>query len=318
MSEIAMSEIAPAAGIRRPALKSDRCPLHRSGGHVQFGSSPGARVLPGFDHAARRVLEHLDGRHDRRTLTEHAIRLGLPAPAFNTMLDALASAGLLEDGAVTPPGWHELSEPRRADLAPVLAALTAALPGPDTGKHVMGRRMRARVVSLGGGPVATQVERLITAAGVGAVTVARHGDHPPAADLILLTTVPSPAEVAALMQSTAVHLIARAGANDAVLGPLVIPGHSSCLRCQDLHRADLDPDWPRVAAQLAAAPPRRSPAADLILAAVLAAYAARAVLDHLDRGERALVDTTAQVTHHDLRWRRSYWSRHPDCGCQAQ
>ena len=35
-----------------------------------------------------------------------------------------------------------------------------------------------------------------------------------------------------------------------VVGPLVLPGRSSCQRCHDLHRADRDPAWPSIAAQL--------------------------------------------------------------------
>ena len=36
-----------------------------------------------------------------------------------------------------------------------------------------------------------------------------------------------------------------------VVGPLVLPGHTGCLRCQHLHRCDRDPSWPHLAAQLA-------------------------------------------------------------------
>src|SRR6185369_699944 len=39
-----------------------------------------------------------------------------------------------------------------------------------------------------------------------------------------------------------------------VVGPLVKPGRSACLNCLELHRRDLDPDWPAVAAQLHTGP----------------------------------------------------------------
>ena len=35
-----------------------------------------------------------------------------------------------------------------------------------------------------------------------------------------------------------------------LVGPLVIPGVTSCLECADLHRRDRDAAWPAVAAQL--------------------------------------------------------------------
>ena len=47
------------------------------------------------------------------------------------------------------------------------------------------------------------------------------------------------------------HLPMRVRATGAsVVGPLVIPGRTSCLVCADLHRTDRDPVWPALAAQL--------------------------------------------------------------------
>ena len=50
-------------------------------------------------------------------------------------------------------------------------------------------------------------------------------------------------------------------AGRAVVGPLVLPGRSSCLSCAHRHRTDADPGWPAVARQLA----RRSPRAPVVL-----------------------------------------------------
>ena len=75
------------------------------------------------------------------------------------------------------------------------------------------------------------------------------------------------------------HLPVVFGERAAVLGPLVVPGESPCLRCAEEHRIDEDPAWPVVAAQLLAtgpAPATRAPALRLELAARLA-NAVRAV-----------------------------------------
>ena len=48
------------------------------------------------------------------------------------------------------------------------------------------------------------------------------------------------------------HLVATVRGETGVVGPLVVPGVTSCLRCADLHRRDADPRWPRLAAQLTA------------------------------------------------------------------
>ena len=53
------------------------------------------------------------------------------------------------------------------------------------------------------------------------------------------------------------HLVATVRGETGVVGPLVVPGATGCLRCADLHRRDVDPRWPALAAQLTAteAPP---------------------------------------------------------------
>jgi bacteriocin biosynthesis cyclodehydratase domain-containing protein len=103
-----------------------------------------------------------------------------------------------------------------------------------------------------------------------------------------------------------------------VVGPLVLPGRSGCLRCVDLRRTDWDPCWPRLAAQLAAMPP----ATALACAQVAAATAAEQVLALLNGpGEAAdeppTVGTTFELDplHGSLLRRR--WPAHPDCNCGA-
>ena len=46
------------------------------------------------------------------------------------------------------------------------------------------------------------------------------------------------------------HLVVRSLGDAAWVGPLVLPGRTSCLRCADLSRRDADPHWPLVLAQL--------------------------------------------------------------------
>jgi hypothetical protein len=46
------------------------------------------------------------------------------------------------------------------------------------------------------------------------------------------------------------HLAVRVRDGIGLVGPLVIPGVTSCLDCADLHRRDRDAAWPAVAAQL--------------------------------------------------------------------
>ncbi len=112
------------------------------------------------------------------------------------------------------------------------------------------------------------------------------------------------------------HLFARVRDATGLVGPLVLPGRSSCQRCHDLHRSDRDPAWPSISAQLAAASRHRSTACHVVLAAAVAASAGLQVLAFLD-GDPAppAVDGTLEIDQSDGRVRRRSWSVHPSCGC---
>jgi hypothetical protein len=99
---------------------------------------------------------------------------------------------------------------------------------------------------------------------------------------------------------------------------MVVPGATCCLRCLDLTRADRDPAWPALAAQLRAtgrhtgAP---SPACDVVLATTVASHAALQALAFLDTGTATTVDATLHIDLPEGRVRRRSWVRHPACGC---
>jgi hypothetical protein len=119
-----------------------------------------------------------------------------------------------------------------------------------------------------------------------------------------------------LLRAGIPHLVARVRETTGVVGPLVLPGRSSCQRCHDLHRTDRDPAWPRIAAQLSAASRLRTAACDSVLATAVAAHAALQVLAYLD-GDPAppAVDGTLEISQADGRVRRRSWAAHPACGC---
>lgn len=136
-----------------------------------------------------------------------------------------------------------------------------------------------------------------------------------------------------LLRDGTPHLFVGVRETTAVVGPLVVPGESACLRCLDLRRADRDPAWPLIAAQLAAAPPGApAPACDVALASLAASVAALQTLAWIDAGKAvtrlsgrpalpalpalpATFDGTLEVTLPDWRIRRRPWSPHPSCGC---
>lgn len=104
-----------------------------------------------------------------------------------------------------------------------------------------------------------------------------------------------------------------------LVGPLVIPGVTSCLACADLHRTDRDGAWPALAAQL------RDVIGSADRPTVLATAAvALGQLQHIITGVRGqeaagapptTLNTTLQVdvSNNTITARR--WSRHPRCEC---
>ena len=120
----------------------------------------------------------------------------------------------------------------------------------------------------------------------------------------------------ALHATDAPYLTVSLGLESGVVGPLVLPGLTSCLRCADLHRRDRDPAWPALAVQLAVQR-RYGPASAAALATILAGVAAQQVLAFLDGDEPACLEGTIELHLPDWRLRRRSWPPHAECGCLA-
>jgi hypothetical protein len=111
------------------------------------------------------------------------------------------------------------------------------------------------------------------------------------------------------------HLLVRIEETTGVVGPLVVPGRTSCLRCMDLHRTDRDPGWPTVLhhADLTRPP---IPACDVALATLVAGLAVAQVLGHVAGHEVPTLDGTIETSLPHALPRRRSWRPHPACGCQ--
>jgi hypothetical protein len=143
--------------------------------------------------------------------------------------------------------------------------------------------------------------------------------RPPAdgrADLVVLTRAWAMSDplVRGLQRDGVPHLLATVRGSTGVVGPLVVPGRTSCLRCADLHRRDADPDWPVLAPQLTAweAPPSGS-TTTCLLTAVTAAVQVLAYLD--GTAAPVVLGATLELQPPDPLPRLRRWPEHPDCGC---
>jgi hypothetical protein len=179
-------------------------------------------------------------------------------------------------------------------------------------QHPHQRWALAWVQVVGTGPVVDEVAAGLRAAGVGRCTTALEAT-PAGPDLVVVASTVGRALSAGapLARSATAHLWAHLRDGRAVVGPLVVPAGSSCLRCHDLHRTDADPCWPALAVAWEQQPSSHVPPATVSL---LAGVTVRQCLAWLRGARPATVDGTLEEQP-DGQVVRVAWSVHPGCGC---
>lgn len=225
-------------------------------------------------------------------------------------------------GAATTPDLQSIAASHGADTA-VIADLVTHLLKCGVVKAAPHSHVRAASVRVHGtGPLSDLLTTSLRCSNVRVSTSTRTNASTGRADLVVLTDylVADPRLVRDLHDAGVAHLPVRVRDGTGLVGPLVIPGKTSCLRCADLHRSDRDAAWPALAAQLS----RTVGSADRATVLATAALA----LNEIDRVIRAVrgegtkqsaspstLNTTLEfdVTRGVLDARR--WSRHPECSC---
>ena len=128
---------------------------------------------------------------------------------------------------------------------------------------------------------------------------------------------PDPAAAEPLMASGTPHLYAGVVEGTGVVGPLVLPGETSCAGCLQEGRADRDPTWPRLVAQWRSGRQRQVRPCDLTLATTVAGLAAAHALAFLDGRVPSSAGARWEVSVPGLHWHaRPIWA-HPECPCAA-
>lgn len=269
-------------------LRPTARPVRRGTGEVQFGLTPERGiVLAGLNDQETELLLSLAETSGTGRDVSLAHRFGVPLERVEELVTALRGHGLLVDPAA--PG-----SPSR------------------------------QIVSVcGRGVVVDQLRRELTATEL--VGVQDAPTEPPGDDVAL--AVLCARDAVALDQGTSwqragtPHLPVVLRDEEVVIGPLVQPGRSPCLRCLDLHRSDRDRAWPRILTQLS------SPAHDLMSTvdapathvAVISSVVAMIVLE-------ALTSSAGEPPPHGVSWqislpwpdvRTRVWKVHPHCSCAA-
>lgn len=122
----------------------------------------------------------------------------------------------------------------------------------------------------------------------------------------------NPAWAKACINSGVPHLPIIKRETEIEVGPLFIPGRTCCLHCQHLAKRDADPEWPRIAAQLACADPVM---ADTSLAEYASAFAVREILNYLSGLPLSLTGASWIFNLADPLPQLRQWQPHPQCGC---
>ena len=170
---------------------------------------------------------------------------GLAAPVLAELLRALQSAATIAE-------LEALAADHGTDTS-VVAALVTHLAEAGVVTVTAPRRARAASIRVhGSGPLSDLLIASLRCSGVRLSQSCRTDAGTGGADLTVLTDylVADPRVVRDLHDAAVPHLPVRVRDGTGLVGPLVIPGVTSCLRCADLHRSDRDAAWPAVAAQL--------------------------------------------------------------------
>ncbi|HNP56114.1 MAG TPA: hypothetical protein PK331_02545 [Gordonia sp. (in: high G+C Gram-positive bacteria)] len=214
----------------------------------------------------------------------------------------------------------------RADFDAIVTRLRTV------GASDAGSLSQLRIHLHGAGPLRDGLDTAMTAAGypvaLSAAPRARPWRAPtPSPTLVVLTDYAhhDPVLVDDLMRRRIPHLSVLLRDGVGVVGPLVLPGRSSCLRCADHHRTTLDPQWPLLCAQLV----NRSGVAGHAVTGLTVGVALEQIeqvsaglAPRTDGGSTPvaqpdLVDRTVEIHARPVRLRHKEWPAHPLCGCGA-
>jgi bacteriocin biosynthesis cyclodehydratase domain-containing protein len=219
------------------------------------------------------------------------------------------------------------------ELADLIAALVEAgivIPEATRGatREPTGRSRSASVRVHGRGPLSDLLVDALRCSGARI----RRSSQPHAVvttagtDLVVLSDylVADPRMVRELHTEGVPHLPVRVRDGTGLVGPLVIPGVTSCLSCADLHRRDRDAAWPAVAAQLRDTVGSADRATVLATAALAlnqvnrVIAAVRGVTEMPGAREPGPPPTLNATLEFDVGAGSivaRHWTRHPLCGC---
>lgn len=206
----------------------------------------------------------------------------------------------------------------------VVAELVSSLVDAAVVTSTSRRRTRAASIRIHGrGPLSDLLASALRCSGA-LITLSSRTHAGAPADLAVLADflVSDPRVVRDLHADGVPYLPVRVRDGVGLVGPLVLPGVTSCLECADLHRSDRDSAWPAVAAQLrdtVGSADRATVLATAALALNQVECVVRAVHGCLDIADTAeppsTLNTTLEFDVNVGTIAARHWPKHPRCGC---
>jgi hypothetical protein len=295
----------------RPVLRPGLQILRRDLRTLQLGHDwPGLAVVQD-SRALQAVLGAVDGFRD----VDGVLLAAAAQPDLRRDECSAALAMLIEAGAIVD---RTLAEPRQADQATF--ASWWLLAGPDSGADsIAGQRQSCRVWVEGGqhresgSAIATRARKLIALAGL------TSADSLATADIVIAAVdgIPDRAQSDELMHDAVPHVWVYLRDLVGVIGPLVVPGQSACLRCTDAARTELDPTWPAVLSSAIARPRSVNPC-DPVVATLVAAWAVQEVAIWASGLVPSSYDSVIDVPLGLAPATSRSYGIHPHCGCGWQ
>lgn len=309
-----------------PAGPPDTCrPLFQPTGlvlwcgpdRVRIGTGERSITLDRVNSATLAWLHGLDG-----TRTWGAIRRE-PLDEVTRSLFSLAwQLGCIDDAGIRPGAWWRSPGIAR-DGEAQRRALLHELGSAQAAHECLERRHHRRIAVVGSGPLAHLAVAIARRTQLQSTWVLGPGDDLPGDTACCVIADGNHPDLAGWLDQPACqlpHIPLRAHGLRAVVGPLIVPGHTSCLNCHHLHQGDSVSGWGQVAVQLTALAQRDHTACldPLIgrLAAGQAILIARSLIDEPRRATATWGDQALQWTGDTGMPRVLRRPSHPLCGCR--
>jgi hypothetical protein len=283
----------------RPVLRPGSPLLRRDAEHLQLGTEPGHALVLDPAGPLADLLRALDG-----------VRTADDPTLDRPMVRALHAAGVVVDADV----WRAESGLER-EAAHLLARGVPA----DSVRDHLARRRTAEVGILGDTALTHPMAGLLESSGVD--TIVRSRTPRAGMDLAIIAVEGEAARDLGdeCLRADVPHLVAATRDGCGVVGPLVLPGRTACLRCIDTERSAVDAAWPAILAQLprplSSTTDSLVRAVSAVLEAAVAALTVRDALAHLADEPALTHNATVRIGADVSGLHRRRWSLQSQCGC---